>query len=755
MKKLLFFIYLFCVSLITNAQDLISKIPSDAKAVVALKGENITELVSVSEFENSRIGRLFLKELRQETKGKVTNLNELGIDVNRSFYYFMTSDSTAFSHNFLIPLKNKEGFETLMPNSQKKKIVREGNLSYTVSSYDKTVTMWNDKMLLVTFAQGDDKRYGRYSSYDDYGSRVEDATEAVTVEVKPTKYPIMTFYEKEYDFGDIIDGDVVKHVFKFKNTGNANLLIKNASASCGCTVPSYPKNALVPGASGEITVKFNSSGKSNQQTKSITISANTENGTERLKIKTFIHPKGSKINRKIVEDVEEIEETIIESTEVEEVEIEETVIESARDTSESVNSNRYTEDYYEKRRKEREAIALERNKDLIASAKATMNGNYVTGTILKNPSFVKAYGSGKDEALAWVGDFSSIYTDLLLMEPSLYRGLGYTGLFNGFSRLYGNTSLTSKLNFEKTKATLKTSYTMNSEVADYTRAMYNGKMNSNFFKYFNEDKMLGYFSVNGSTKGALQAYPDLLNSIFEGSSDNEVATFLPIGTKLFSLLLDEEGAAKILRGDMLFVLTEIKDREVSYKTYEYDDNYNRKEVSGTKTEKLPGFLMMVTSTEKDLFHRLMNAAVKESRGKITKSENGMYILTDKEFPFNINIIFKDNAVIIGSSEADMAAINKGNYKGNVGSTHKKLISKNSSVVYVNGKEIASEFPRDLMPRELKDRIDYISANTEDVIFRTGKVKGNTLDGEMILNTPEKGNKNSLAYFLNMINALID
>ena len=102
------------------------------------------------------------------------------------------------------------------------------------------------------------------------------------------KYPVMTFEEKEYDFGDIKQGDKVEHIFKFKNTGKSDLMITSAKASCGCTVPEYPKTAIKPGMSGDIKVKFDSTGKKGGVSKNVTITCNTENGTELLIIKTNI-----------------------------------------------------------------------------------------------------------------------------------------------------------------------------------------------------------------------------------------------------------------------------------------------------------------------------------------------------------------------------------------------------------------------------------------------------------------------------------
>ncbi|MGB5264210.1 MAG: DUF1573 domain-containing protein, partial [Lutimonas sp.] len=63
--------------------------------------------------------------------------------------------------------------------------------------------------------------------------------------------------------------------------------------SCGCTVPEYPKEPILPGNSGTILVKFNSAGKPNQQMKEITLTTNTLNGVEKVFIKAQVTPKAS------------------------------------------------------------------------------------------------------------------------------------------------------------------------------------------------------------------------------------------------------------------------------------------------------------------------------------------------------------------------------------------------------------------------------------------------------------------------------
>jgi hypothetical protein len=87
---------------------------------------------------------------------------------------------------------------------------------------------------------------------------------------------VMTLDKKEHDFGTIKQGDQVECAFKVTNTGTQPLILEEAHGSCGCTVPDYPKDPIPVGESREIKVKFNSNGKKGKQSKTVTITANTE-----------------------------------------------------------------------------------------------------------------------------------------------------------------------------------------------------------------------------------------------------------------------------------------------------------------------------------------------------------------------------------------------------------------------------------------------------------------------------------------------
>ena len=118
----------------------------------------------------------------------------------------------------------------------------------------------------------------------------ENVATAEARDAETGKFPAITFEEEVYDFGTIDQGTNVEHVFKFKNTGEAPLLIVNAKSSCGCTVPEYTKEPIAPGAEGQLLVKFNGSGQ-NQVSKTVTITTNTKAGVETLTIKAFVNPK--------------------------------------------------------------------------------------------------------------------------------------------------------------------------------------------------------------------------------------------------------------------------------------------------------------------------------------------------------------------------------------------------------------------------------------------------------------------------------
>tara|TARA_R110002050_G_scaffold83381_3_gene178197 strand:- start:6186 stop:6704 length:519 start_codon:yes stop_codon:yes gene_type:complete len=106
--------------------------------------------------------------------------------------------------------------------------------------------------------------------------------------------PVFSFTEENHDFGAIEEGVIAKHDFEFTNTGDAPLIITNASGSCGCTVPSWPREPIAPGETGKIHVEFNSNSRTGNQTKTVTLSSNTVPNKKVLRISAQVNPNPDK-----------------------------------------------------------------------------------------------------------------------------------------------------------------------------------------------------------------------------------------------------------------------------------------------------------------------------------------------------------------------------------------------------------------------------------------------------------------------------
>ncbi|GHU94844.1 hypothetical protein FACS1894156_3600 [Bacteroidia bacterium] len=89
---------------------------------------------------------------------------------------------------------------------------------------------------------------------------------------------VITFAETEYNFGTLVQNETAEHQFTFTNTGNAPLILLGHTTTCGCTVPSYPKDTpIAPGEGGTITVKYNRTDSAVPFNKSVTINSNAVN----------------------------------------------------------------------------------------------------------------------------------------------------------------------------------------------------------------------------------------------------------------------------------------------------------------------------------------------------------------------------------------------------------------------------------------------------------------------------------------------
>ena len=135
--------------------------------------------------------------------------------------------------------------------------------------------------LTISFAQEHNHNHGH--NHDHNHKALEKET-TMAPDQKMAEGPQMSFESTEVDYGTIGQHSEPFRYFKFTNTGTEPLVIKHAKGSCGCTVPTYPKEPILPGEAAEIKVRY-ATDRIGPFTKTITLTTNEESETKVLRIK--------------------------------------------------------------------------------------------------------------------------------------------------------------------------------------------------------------------------------------------------------------------------------------------------------------------------------------------------------------------------------------------------------------------------------------------------------------------------------------
>lgn len=118
--------------------------------------------------------------------------------------------------------------------------------------------------------------FGLNTACNNAGTTKENNTEPTEEGAEVQGNGEISFEESVFDFGEIEEGEIVNHKFKFTNTGSEPVIISKVSASCGCTTPEYTSTPVAPGKEGEIAVRFDSNGQKGVQQKIVTIASNAK-----------------------------------------------------------------------------------------------------------------------------------------------------------------------------------------------------------------------------------------------------------------------------------------------------------------------------------------------------------------------------------------------------------------------------------------------------------------------------------------------
>jgi hypothetical protein len=105
---------------------------------------------------------------------------------------------------------------------------------------------------------------------------------------------ILTFEKSEHNFRTIIEGQIATYEFKFTNTGTLPIVLSNVKASCGCTTPKWPREAIMPGESNVIRAEYNSNGRPGTFHKNIFVTSDAGKQTLTIKGNVVSEPEKPK-----------------------------------------------------------------------------------------------------------------------------------------------------------------------------------------------------------------------------------------------------------------------------------------------------------------------------------------------------------------------------------------------------------------------------------------------------------------------------
>lgn len=364
-------------------------------------------------------------------------------------------------------------------------------------------------------------------------------------------------------------------------------------------------------------------------------------------------------------------------------------------------------------------------------------------SVLKHPS----YTSGKlknSSAYFWMND-----VDKLINEATPKDGIDmfFSKLKDLPSIKTGINALSGNLVFDKDQVNMKLDMNLDKRVAASYKKMYNNKLDRSFVRYFNPDEALAYMSLSFDMEETLRGNGEVLKMLYEPMLKQ--AGFVEeadLALDMLDMIIDEEAIAEFITGDAVLVLHDVEDREVTYKTTEWDEDLNAVEVEKTKKEMLPSFTFMLGSENKKMINKLLRIGKKH--GIVSNESNYTLFASGGMVPFDMYLTQQDDIVFL-TNEKDMIQKYVNRKRKCSYGKHKKLVRNEPFRLYLNtsrGMEKAAK----MMPGEVS-KIDHITKNFKAFVMSMSPIKDDKMTYDIVLKTDDS-KENALKVIIDALTA---
>lgn len=335
---------------------------------------------------------------------------------------------------------------------------------------------------------------------------------------------------------------------------------------------------------------------------------------------------------------------------------------------------------YEERYEAEEKKKKERKMENILRALEELYNPNPDHTISGNEHFQKATKGDFDLCLFMDG-LSGMTSNMSAMSLLL----GSRGDMDKMLSMFADNYSYFHLNINEHDLQAKTFYHVGDRFRSQMTDANKGKFNKDLFKYIDGSNLVGYFGVAIEPEPSYEMFMDVYSGIM--SAVPEYGEAFAAGLDIFSILLDEDEVFDMIKGDAFFAVTDIKEFDVSYTTYEYDEEFNEQEVTKTKKEMLPEYVFVSSIGNPNL------------RDKIVKiyEKSEMLIPTGEGYYRYESFLSRYNS-IMGTAEEEAATY---------------IAIENDVLIVTNNKDLVTQYRVSGLPKDRqlsKDRMKHIKKN---------------------------------------------
>lgn len=410
------------------------------------------------------------------------------------------------------------------------------------------------------------------------------------------------------------------------------------------------------------------------------------------------------------------------------------------------------ENYYESYKDRLEAEAKKKELEKKAKLESVLNNIFNN-----NPQHSLKFNANYKKSLIEKGDVTFFINALGNNSDIFFKAYSNSrAKTEDFLSLFKDNFSYGSLNFNNNNVSLNSTQHVGAHYLKQIKEVNKKKFNKSMYKYIDGENLMGIVGFASNMKPAYEIYKDMYINILTNMDFGEdwIGTAADIGFTFF----DEEELFDLIQGDFVFAVTDIKEFEVEYTSYDYDDDYNRIESIKTKKETLPEFVSVATIGNEELRNKIIKLMMQTD---VIRKKGNYYELQEPKSryskraakPLNIFYMIKDDLLIVTNDES-LLKDNNGNglpKAQQINGEAYKLMKSNNMFAYWTPKgtyeKVPAQFSADIEPLESL-------ANTYKSIELQGvSNKGNLFTTSAKINLIDNS-KGSLMISLEMINELI-